>query len=217
MPLPARMPQTVKRFCQDFGAHQVDPQNVKEVCCDMSPAFIQGVEQNLVNARFTFDKFHAMKIANDAVDQVRREEQKQHSEPKHSPYRWLKYSQNLKASRSRLLEKLSSNLLNFQEFWQQPQKQAKAFLKRCYFWTTQSRLRPMIDAARAIKHIGWEYCACSPPRSTTASSRASTRLKQPAQGGVQGAKTRVRGYRSDCKFITMIYLLAGKLKFDLTT
>jgi transposase len=32
---------------------------------------------------------------------------------------------------------------------------------------------------------------------------------------VQAAKIRDRGYRSDRNFITMIYLLAGKLKFGL--
>ncbi len=34
---------------------------------------------------------------------------------------------------------------------------------------------------------------------------------------VQAAKTSARGYRSYRNFITMIYLLAGKLKFDLPT
>jgi hypothetical protein len=32
---------------------------------------------------------------------------------------------------------------------------------------------------------------------------------------VQAAKTRTRGYRSTRNFIIMIYLLAGKHKFDL--
>ena len=37
----------------------------------MSPAFIKGITENLPNAAVTFDKFHAVKIINDAVDQVR--------------------------------------------------------------------------------------------------------------------------------------------------
>ena len=40
----------------------------------MSPAFIKGVAENLPEAAVTFDKFHAVKIVNDAVDQVRRSE-----------------------------------------------------------------------------------------------------------------------------------------------
>ena len=42
----------------------------------MSPAFIKGVEQQLPNAQITFDKFHVMKIINEAVDEVRRQEQR---------------------------------------------------------------------------------------------------------------------------------------------
>ncbi len=36
----------------------------------MFPAFIKGVQQQLPNAQFTFDKFHVMKIINEAVDEV---------------------------------------------------------------------------------------------------------------------------------------------------
>ena len=44
----------------------------------MSPAFIKGVADSLPKAAVTFDKFHAVKIVNDAVDQVRRTERKDH-------------------------------------------------------------------------------------------------------------------------------------------
>ena len=36
--------------------------------------FIEGTAEHLPNAVVTFDKFHAVKIINDAVDQVRRAE-----------------------------------------------------------------------------------------------------------------------------------------------
>ena len=34
----------------------------------MSPAFTKGIAENLPNAAITFDKFHAVKIINDAVE-----------------------------------------------------------------------------------------------------------------------------------------------------
>ena len=40
----------------------------------MSPAFIKGVKDNLPNAKITFDKFHILKMINEAVDAVRKEE-----------------------------------------------------------------------------------------------------------------------------------------------
>jgi len=219
---PGKDAATVERFCQDFVTHQGDPQKVAEVCCDMSPAFINGLKHHLPQAQLTFDKFHVMKIVNDAVDQVRREEQKQRPELKYSRYLWLKNPQNLKASQGELLEKLvvkELNLktarayhirLNFQEFWQQPRAQAHGFLKKWYFWATHSRLEPMIEAARTIRRhwlgvLRWF------------SSQINNGILEGINSLVQAAKTRARGYRSDRNLITMIYLLAGKLKFDLPT
>jgi transposase len=188
----------------------------------MSPAFISGVEQHLPNAQFTFDKFHVMKIINDAVDHVRKEERKQRVELKHSRYVWLKNPTNLKASQSELLAKLSLkglNLktvrayhirLNFQELWQQPLDQAEEFLKKWYFWATHSRLQPMIDAARTIKRH-WQGVL------RWFTSQINNGILEGINSLVQAAKARARGYRSDRNFITMIYLLAGKLKFDLPT
>jgi transposase len=219
---PGKDATTVERFGEDLLAHQGDPKKVEEVCCDMSPAFISGVEQHLPNAQFTFDKFHVMKIINDAVDHVRKEERKQRVELKHSRYVWLKNPTNLKASQSELLAKLSLkglNLktvrayhirLNFQELWQQPLDQAEEFLKKWYFWATHSRLQPMIDAARTIKRH-WQGVL------RWFTSQINNGILEGINSLVQAAKARARGYRSDRNFITMIYLLAGKLKFDLPT
>ena len=41
----------------------------------MIPAFIVGVEEDFPNAQITFDKFHVLKVLNEFVDKVRREEQ----------------------------------------------------------------------------------------------------------------------------------------------
>jgi hypothetical protein len=67
---------TVAAFADDLAAHGGHAAAVDEVCIDMSPAFIKGTAEHLPNAAVTFDKFHAVKIINDAVDQVRRAEQK---------------------------------------------------------------------------------------------------------------------------------------------
>ncbi len=42
----------------------------------MSPAFVRGIEDTFENATITFDKFHILKIVNEALDEVRRMEQK---------------------------------------------------------------------------------------------------------------------------------------------
>jgi transposase len=48
---------------------------IASVCCDMSPTFIGSIETEFPNASITFDKFHIMKIVNEGIDMVRREEQ----------------------------------------------------------------------------------------------------------------------------------------------
>jgi|WetSurSiteA1Bulk_404760.scaffolds.fasta_scaffold39129_1 transposase len=219
---PGKDASTLERFSQDLSVHHGDPQAVQEVCCDMSPAFIKGVEQQLPNAQFTFDKFHVMKIINEAVDEVRRQEQKLRPELKYSRYVWLKNPQNLKASQSRQLEELDVkrlNLktarayhirLNFQELWQQCPEQAGAFLKKWYFWATHSRLEPIIKAAHTIKRH-WQGIL------RWFTSQITNGVLEGINSLVQAAKARARGYRSARNFITMIYLLAGKLKFDLPT
>jgi len=62
---------------------------------DMSPAFIKGAEENFPKASITFDKFHVIQAANEAVDEVRRTERKSCAELKDTRYMWLKNPENL--------------------------------------------------------------------------------------------------------------------------
>ena len=65
----------------------------------MSKAFAKGIAASLPNAQVTFDKFHVVGLVNDAVDEVRRLERKDHPELKNSRYVFLKnpVAQELKA------------------------------------------------------------------------------------------------------------------------
>lgn len=146
---------TLGRFKTDLAAHHGDPSHIQEICCDMSPAFIKGVENHFPEAHLTFDKFHVLKILNEAVDEVRRQEQQDHPELKRTRYLWLKNPGNLKANQAATLDALQVKKLNlktarayhirmnFQEFWNQPLQTAEVFLKKWYFWATHSRLKPI--------------------------------------------------------------------------
>src|SRR4051812_26111412 len=104
---------------------------------------ITGPADHLPQAAITFDKFHAVKIVNDAVDQVRREEQHARPELKRTRYAWLKNTTNLSPGQRDTIESLSRRTLKtarawqirltFQEVYQQPSRQAaEALLKRWY-------------------------------------------------------------------------------------
>ncbi len=213
---------TVDRFKRDLTDHGGNPGAIEEMCCDMSPAFISGVEKHFPEAHITFDKFHVLKVLNEAVDQVRREESKGRPVLKGSRYLWLKNPSNLKASQAEQLEQLTIkklNLktsrayhikLNFQEFYNQTARTAETFLKKWYFWATHSRLEPMKKAAYTIKNH-WDGVL------RWFTSRINNGILEGINSLIQAAKARARGYRTERTLITMIYLIAGKLKFDLPT
>lgn len=53
---------------------------------------LTGSSESFPGAELTFDKFHVVKILNDAVDEVRRQEQKKRPEFKGSRFVWKKMS-----------------------------------------------------------------------------------------------------------------------------
>ncbi len=210
---------TVAAFADDLAAHGGDAEAIDEVCIDMSPAFIKGTAEHLPNAAVTFDKFHAVKIVNDAVDQVRRAEQKGQSVLRGTRYIWLRNPANLSDRQQATLDSLPTRHLKtarayqirlaFQDLYHQPSAEAGAgFLKKWYFWATHSRLAPMIDAARTVKHhwhgiLRWF------------DSRIANGLIEGINSLVQAAKAKARGYRSTRNLKAIVYLLAGKLDLRL--
>jgi len=97
---------TLQQFKEDLISHKGDAKAIEEVCCDMSPAFISGVEEHFPEAQLTFDKFHVLKIINEAVDEVRRQENQYRPELKKTRYIWLKNPNNLTTKQTASLENL---------------------------------------------------------------------------------------------------------------
>ena len=211
---------TVAAFADDLTAHGGDPDAVAEVCIDMSPAFIKGTADSLPKAAVTFDKFHAVKIINDAVDQVRRVERKVHSLLAGTRYLWLRNPDNLSERQRAIFDDLPMRHLKtarawrirlaFQDFYEQPSTAAgAAFLNRWHFWATHSRLPPIIDAARTVKRhwhgiLRWFH------------SKIANGLIEGINSLVQAAKAKARGYRSMRNLTAMVCLLAGKLHINPT-
>jgi transposase len=210
---------TVAAFAEDLAAHGGDAEAISEVCIDMSAAFIKGTAEHLPNAAITFDKFHAVKIVNDAVDQVRRTEQKGQSLLRGTRYIWLRNPTNLSDRQRATLDSLPTRHLKtarayqirlaFQDLYHQPSAEAGAgFLKKWYFWATHSRLEPMIEAARTVKRH-WDGIL------RWFDSKIANGLIEGINSLVQAAKAKARGYRSIRNLKAIVYLLAGKLDLKL--
>ena len=181
---------TVAAFADDLEAHNGDASRIKEVCIDMSGAFIKGVTDNLTEAEITFDKFHAVKLVNDAVDKVRRAESKDRPELKTQP---LSLAQQRAVSlrrerapicgahkpasqdRARLPDppRLPGHLSPAQLGW------GELILDRWYSWAIRSRLEPIKEAARTVMRHRDGILAWFTAKSPTASSRASTASCKP--------------------------------------
>ncbi len=185
----------------------------------MSPAFIKGSTDSLPNAAVTFDRFHAVKIVNEAVDQVRRAARKTHALLAGTRYLWLRNPDNLPQRQHTIFEDLPMRHLKtarawrirlaFQDFYQQPSPTAgMAYLKRWYFWATHSRLSPIIDAAHIIKRH-WDGIL------RWFRSKIANGLIEGINSLVQAAKAKARGYRSMRNLAAMVYILAGELDLRL--
>ena len=78
---------TAEAFAANLRAHHGRPREIDSVSIDMSPASIRGVIDDLPNAKITFDKFHVIAHASEAIDKMRRLEQK--LDPSLKGLRWV--------------------------------------------------------------------------------------------------------------------------------
>ena len=212
---------TVRQFADHVDAHNSDASRIKEVCIDMSGAFIKGVTENLTEAEITFDKFHVMQLMSRAVDDTRRAESKVRPELKGSRYVWLKNEQNLSAGAKETLSQLSKLHLKtarayqlrcaFQEVYAQPTRGwAELMMDKWDSWAIRSRIEPIKAVAKTIRRhrdgiLAWF------------DSRIANGLIEGINSLVQAAKAKARGYRNRETLKAITYLIAGKLDLRLPT
>lgn len=212
--------ETVEAFAQDLQQHQGKPEQIKEVACDMSPAFIKGVTEQLPEAYIVFDHFHVIKIINEAVDKVRKQEAATNPLLRSTRYIFLKNRQNHTIRQKETIDQLSLRALNLKTVKAYHMKEAfqqiynetnpESFLKllnKWYFWATHSRLEPMKQAAYTIKRhwygiINWVYF------------KIDNGILEGFNSIFQAAKAKARGYKSTKTIITIIYMLTGKFDFS---
>lgn len=140
----------LKEFSTFLRDNGIDPKNIKEVCSDMSPAFKKGVETEFPEAHLTFDKFHVMKLINEALDQVRRMEQIEQPGLKKTRYLWLKNRQNLnQEQQEKVLTLKDTNLktarayrmkISLQDLWTKSQLFAPFYFQEWYNWAIRSTI-----------------------------------------------------------------------------
>lgn len=210
---------TLLAFKHDLEAHGGVANNITDVSCDMSPAFIKGVRDNLPEAQITFDRFHVLKLINEAVDQVRREEAKDNPLLKGTRFLFLKNDRKLTQAQRDQKEELklsklnlkSIEALNLRETFQQiycahTEEQFELLLTQWHDWAMKSQLTPMEKVAKTIKNhwdgiVRWKK------------TQINNGILEGLNSVVQAAKRKARGYKAE-HFKTIVYLITGGLDFS---
>jgi transposase len=203
---------TVKEFAAFLEAHGGDRRAVTDASIDMSAAFEAGIKENFVNAEITFDKFHVIKLANEAVDEVRRQEARNKFQIKGRRYIFLKNVDRLTNQEKQTLSELEAENLdtvqamqirmNLQQLFTKDAKTARRFLPRWNAWVRVSDLAPMKKLAKTIM-------AKSEGVLRSIATGLSNGVLEAINGNVQAAKRKAKGYRSKRNLKAIVYLIAG--------
>lgn len=209
--------QAVQAIGEHLQAKGAQAEQIQQVSMDLSPAFIAGVKDAFPCAQITFDRFHIVKLLNQAMDAVRKAERKEHDALKGHKYTLLRNRESLSETQQQQLTdilRLYPTLgeayrlkMLFNDLWSMPDKtSAHAFLtqwcnevKQAGIPAFQAFANTVISHWNGIIHF--------------VESRLTNGILEGINNKIQLAKRRARGYRNINNFINMIYFLCGKLRF----
>ena len=205
----------IKQHLENKGA---PAQQVKQLSMDLSPAFIAGAAASFPSAAITFDRFHVVKLLNEAMDKVRKAERKEHDALKGQKYTFLKNRKNLSDKQEKALAEMIQLYptigeayrlkVLFNDLCDMPNKPAaNAFLQQWCDDVEKAKIPAFMAFAKTIKAhwTGIVHFVESP---------ITNGILEGINSKVQLAKRRARGFRNPKNFINMIYFLCGKMKFD---
>ena len=192
------------------------------VALDMWAPYEQSIRAHLPKAeeKMVFDKFHVAKHLSDAVDKVRRTENKELLEEgderlKGTKFDWLKgrdkfdlaawrafcrlRRSNLRTARAWALSEQAMKLWTFTY-----ERAARKHFNWWYRWATRSRLKPMIDKAKMlISHL--------PNILTYLKHGITNATSESINSKIQWVKYTARGFRNIDNFKNAIYFHCGDL------
>lgn len=214
---PGKGKHTIESIAQALQDKGVAREQVQQMSMDLSPAFIAGAASSFPKATITFDRFHVVKLLNEAMDKVRRSE-KLEFENKGNKYTFLKNPDNLSDRQQRALRTLCVVYPNlgeayrlkmlFNAVWSMPdQAAAQTHLQHWCAAVEAAKIGPMMQFAKTVK-AHWSGIV------RFVESKISNGMLEGINSKVQLAKRNARGFRNTANFINMIYFLCGKLKFD---
>lgn len=212
--------ETVTKFVDDLVQHGGLAENITQASCDMSPAFVKGINENLSNAEITYDRFHVMKKINNAVDEIRKEDLKDNPILKKAKYIFVKNKENYTENQKKFYEKIKIEGLNtktfkamqmresFQQIYNAPNKIAFEILFEDWLeWVSKSEIKQMKIVAKNLRK-NWDKIV------SYATSRLTNAILEGFNSIFQAAKNKARGYKKLETIKAIIYILTAKLDFS---
>ena len=195
---------------------------IEAVAMDMWDPYLNSVREHVPGAdgKIVFDKFHVAKHLGDAVDKVRRKENKTlkaagDDRLAGTRYAWLRNpaamelndrkdfaalrNSELKTARAWALKETAMAIYSY--IYERP---ARKHFRWWHGWAVRSRLQPMIEVARMLKRRFENIITYLRHRITNATSES-------INAKIQWVKYTARGFRNKRNFIHAIYFHCGGL------
>lgn len=195
---------------------------VQGIAIDMCEAYEQSIRRHVPDAdkKIVYDKFHIAKHLGEAVDRVRRQENKQlrlqgDDRLVGTKYQWLRNPDNMTDDQWREFGDLRRSNLKTARAWALKEQAmvlwdyryevpARKHFDWWYRWATHSRLKPMIDKAKMLKSRLANVLTYLTHPITNATSES-------INSKIQWVKYTARGFRNFNNFATAIYFHCGGL------
>jgi transposase len=221
-----RTTESLEGFWSSLSDEQIHA--VEAVAMDMWDPYVNSTLNHLPEAqrKIVFDKFHIAKHLSEAVDLVRRRENKQlrargDDRLTGTRYDWLRHPARMEAEDRKEFAALRNSGLKtarawalkeammafFEYFYERP---ARKHFRWWHNWAVRSRLKPMAEKARMIKRRFEKIVTYLHHRITNAASES-------INSKIQWVKYTARGFRNQTNFITAIYFHCGGLDLMPTT
>lgn len=199
-------------------------ERIESVTSDMSASYPPAVKENFPGAAQIVDKFHVKQVFIKALDQIRKEEQREAGDKKTIfSYRKLFWvpAQKMTEKQQNRVKSLSKRypktgrafriVQTLDDFYAaETFTQASESFGKLYSWMRRSRLEPMKEAALTLKNHRTEILNYFHHRRTNAFCEGINSM-------IQAAKRKARGFHTFQGFASMIYLVAGKLELAVST
>jgi transposase len=205
-----------------------DHLRLKVVCMDMWAAYISAVQQKLHRAeeKICFDKFHVAKHLGDALDKVRRQEQREQLRSGDrslvgTKYTWLRNPERMDGSETGFFERMKRVAIRTARAWALKEHAmclwnyaSRSWARKAWrawiSWALRSRLEPVKRVARMVRDHLEGIVNAIVLRATNAGAES-------INARIQRVKRMACGFRNRERFKNAIYFHLGGLDLSPVT